>query len=163
MKILTTLLTGLCLTTSTLVWATESKRTADYILTTPLQFEGKNVDLDVAFVKPVHWKSPDPDISFFHAMTVDRHDKKRAGVILVAIPTEEAAKFARRYGTDFDGRGEYDKLSGILTTAPGKKMKSREWIIDTTGKVAELVKSKKLVIDNTESKDGEGKAETPRP
>ena len=162
MKIITTLLTGLLASWATLAYAGESKRTADYILATPLEFEGKNVDLDVSFVKPVNWKSPNTEIAFFHAMTMDRLDKKRGGSILVAIPAADAAKFAKRYGTDFDGRNEYDRLNGVLTTTPDnkKKFKGGTWVIDMTGgKIAELVKNKQLVIEDNEGKEGEGKGE----
>jgi hypothetical protein len=161
MKIITTLLTGLLASWATLAYAGESKRTAEYILATPLKFEGKNVDLDVSFVQPVNWKSPNTEIAFFHAMTMDRLDKKRGGSILVAIPAADAAKFAKRYGTDFDGRNEYDRLNGVLTAAPHiRNFRGGTWIIDMTGgKIAELVKNKQLVIEDNEGKEGEGKGE----
>src|SRR5690606_7194683 len=82
----------------------ESKRTAEYILSDPAAYQNKEVTLDVAFVKPVHWVSPFAGMAFFQAMTIDRTDKKMGGVILVAIPAVDAAKFAKKYGTDFDGR-----------------------------------------------------------
>lgn len=126
--------------------ASDSKRTADYILTTPADFEGKEVSLDVAFVKPVHWQSPVPELAFFHAVTLDRRDRKPAGQILVAIPSADAAHFAKKYGTDFQSRNESDSLSGTLTTAPGKGPKRKVWIVDTTGQVGELVKRNQLSI-----------------
>lgn len=130
--------------------AGDSKRTAEYILTTPTEFEGKEVTLDVALVKPVHWKSPAPELAFFHALTIDRSDKKPGGGIMVAIPAADAAQFAKKYGTDFDGRNDMDTLRGTLIAAPGKGPRARVWLIDTTGKVGELVKQKKLIIEDEE-------------
>ena len=129
-----------------LLHASESKRTAEYILTTPTDFEGKAVTLDVAFVKPVHWKSPNPELAFFHAMTLDRLNHKPGGEILVVIPSTDAAKFAKKYGTSFEGRNESNSLQATLIAAPGGRMHAKVWILDTTGKVADLVTQNKLAI-----------------
>ncbi len=156
MKITTTLLTVLLAAGTPLLQAADSKRTAEYVLTTPADFEGKEVTLDVSFVKPVHWKSPNPEMAFFNAMTIDRMDHKPGGNILVAIPAADAAKFAKKYGTDFDGRNDMTTLRGTLLTAPGKKMKRRVWIIDTTGKIGELIKKNDFAIDDEEEGGGRG-------
>lgn len=131
-----------------LLHAADSKRTAEYILTTPMDFEGKEVTLDVAFVQPVHWKSPSPDVAFFHVMTLDRRDHKPGGGILVSIPASDAAKFAKKYGTDFEGRTESNPFSGVLLAAPGGKMHHKVWLVDSTGKIADLVKQNKLIIED---------------
>ena len=135
--------------------ASDSKRTAEYILTTPADFEGKQVSLDVSFVKPVHWKSPVPELAFFHAMTLDRRDYRPGGEILVVTLAEDAAKFAKKYGTSFKNRNESDSLQGTLVTAPGGKQRGGVWIVDTTGKIAGLVKENKLSIVE-DSGGGEG-------
>ena len=143
--------------------AGDSKRTAEYILTTPTDFEGKEVTLDVAFVKPVHWKSRNPELAFFHVMTLDRRDRKPGGAILVVIPSEDASKFAKKYGTDFEGRTESNPFSGILLAAPGGKMHGKIWLVDSTGKVADLVKQHKLVIeDEGDGMGGPGPGPGPR-
>ena len=152
MKTLTCLSLVLLAAVAPLLHAGESKRTAEYLLTTPTDFEGKEVALDVAFVKPVHWKTRNPELAFFHALTLDRRDYKPGGEILVAIPSSEAAKFAKKYGTDFEGRADSHPFSGILVAAPGGKMHQRIWLVDGTGKIADLVKQKKLVIEE----DGPG-------
>lgn len=143
-----------------LAGAADSKRTAEYILATPGDFEGKEVTLDVAFVKPVRWKSPVPELAFFRVMTIDRRDDKPGGHILVAIPASEAGKFAKKYGMDFDGRGDSDTLRGTLLAGPGKgpdKMKhARIWFIDTTGTAVELIKSDKLELIDDGPMDGSG-------
>ncbi len=140
--------------------ASDSKRTAEYILATPGDFEGKTVTLDVAFVKPVQWKSPIPELAFFRAMTIDRRDKKAGGHILIAIPASEAGKFSKKYGMDFDGRGESDTLSGSLLTAPGKGAdkgrRGQIWFIDTTGTAVELIKAKKLELNDDGPRGGRG-------
>lgn len=150
MKIKYSLLSVLIVAAASALQAGDSKRTAEYILTTPTEFGGKEVTLDVALVKPVHWKSPSPELVFFHVLTIDRSDKKPGGGIMVAIPAADAAKFAKKYGTDFDGRNDMDTLRGTLIAAPGKGPHARVWIIDTTGKMGELVKQKKLIIEDEE-------------
>ncbi len=133
-----------------LAGAADSKRTAEYLLATPGDFEGKEVTLDVAFVKPVQWKSAVPELAFFRAMTIDRRDNKPGGHILVAIPASEAGKFSKKYGMDFEGRGDSNTLRGTLLAGPGKgpeKMDhARIWFIDTTGTAVELIKAKKLEL-----------------
>lgn len=139
-----------------LVDAYESKRTAEYILASPADFEGKEVTLDVSFVQPVHWKSPVPELAFFHAITIDRVDKKRGGHILVAIPAADAAKFAKKFGMDFDGKNNSDTLHGTLVTAPGKGLRPKVWIIDTTGKIQDLVKNQKIALEDGRDMNGGG-------
>ena len=136
--------------------ASESKRTAEYILTTPADFEGKEVTLDVSFVKPVHWKSPNPELAFFHAMTLDRLNHKPGGEILVVIASTDASKFAKKYGTNFERRNESDSLQATLVAAPGGRMHAKVWILDTTGKVAEMVKQNQLSIVEEEGGGGRG-------
>jgi len=133
---------------SPLLQASDSKRTAEYILATPTDFEGKQVSLDVAFVKPVHWKSPVPELAFFHAVTLDRRDHKPGGHILIAVPAADAGKIAQRYGLDWEGRNESNTLTGTLVAAPGRAagMHRRVWLIDTDGKAIELIKAKKLEL-----------------
>ena len=136
--------------------ASDSKRTAEYILTTPADFEGKEVTVDVAFVKPVHWKSPVPELAFFHAMTLDRNNNKPGGGILVTILSEDAAHFAQKYGTDFKGRNVSNSLKATLIAAPGGRMHDKVWILDTTGKTADLVKQNQLVIEDVGGGPGDG-------
>ena len=130
-----------------LLHASDSKRTAEYILTTPADFEGKEVTLDVSYVKPVHWKSPVPELAFFHAMTLDRREYKPGGEILVAVLSSDAAKFAKKYGTNFEGRNLSNSLQATLLAAPGGRMHAKVWMLDTTGKIADLVKQNKLMIE----------------
>ncbi len=133
---------ALCLAGS--VVAAESKHTAEYFLTTPAEFENKEVSLDVAFVKPVRWKSPIPELAFFHAMTVDKIDKKPGGTILVVVPAENAEKFAKKYGMDFDGRSDADSLKGTLIASPQRGPKV--WLLDTTGEAQALFEKYKAEI-----------------
>ncbi|MFA7342884.1 MAG: hypothetical protein WC003_01145 [Terrimicrobiaceae bacterium] len=140
-----------------LLQASDSKRTAEYILTSPADFEGKEVTVDVSFVKPVHWKSPDPELAFFHAMTLDRRDHKPGGGILVVVPSADAAKFAKKYGTDFEGRNESNVFQATLLAAPGRRMHAKVWLLDSTGKIADLLKENKLAIEEEEGGDGPGR------
>lgn len=131
-----------------LAHAADSKRTAEYIIANSAEYEGKEVTLDVAFVKPVQWKSPVEDLAFFHAGTIDRRDFKRGGHILIAIPAENAASFSRKYGMDFEGRNDSDILRGTLLAGPGHRGRGRVWFIDTSGRAAELIKAKKIELQD---------------
>lgn len=146
--------------------AADSKRTAEYVLANFADYEGKEVTLDVAFVKPVHWKSPNPEFAFFRAFTMDRLDDKPGGGILVAIPAEDASKFSKKYGMDFEGRKESDTLRGVFLAAPARAGKHpRVWIVDTTGKIPGLVKGQQfeLPADAEDGGPGEGGGGGPRP
>lgn len=162
MKTRLLIIASLAVLGSTVISPAESKRTADYLLTTPLNFEGKDVTVDVAFVKPVHWVSPIPGISFFHAITIDRSDYQPGGVILVAIAADGSAAFAKKYGTE--PRRDADSLKGIFQAAGGRppgpppageaatdkpagpKHGTKIWIIDTTGQLQKLAEQHRLEL-----------------
>jgi hypothetical protein len=129
-----------------LLVASDSKRTADYLLTTPSDFEGKEVTLDVAMVKPMNLKSPNDEIALFHAATIDRQDYRGGGDILVVVLASEAANFAKKYGTDFQGRNHMTTLRGTFIASP-RGPRGQVWMVDTTGKAAELIKQNKLILD----------------
>jgi len=127
--------------------AAESKKTADYYLTTPADFAGKSISLDVVFVKPVHFQSPIPDISFFHVVTIDKRERRPGGEILAAVATDQASAFASRYGTNFSDT-QSKSLQGTLLSSPTRGPEHRGiWFVDTTGKLAELISSKKIEFD----------------
>lgn len=138
--------------------AGDSKRTAEYLIVNSAEYEGKEVQLDISFVKPVQWKSPIPELAFFHAITIDRRDHKRGGSILVAVKAVDSGAFAKKYGMDFDGRSDSDSLKGIFLAAPGRghadKARARIWFVDTTGTAAELIKAKKLELMEGGPEDG---------
>lgn len=142
MNLRTTLTAAVALVALVSTSHAESKRIAEYILSDPTTYENKEVTLDVAFVKPVHWVSPYAGIAFFRAMTIDRTDKKPGGGILVAVPAVDAAKFAKKYGTDFDGRYDKETLRGIFLAA-GSGRHRKIWLVDTTGKLSEMIAAQK--------------------
>jgi hypothetical protein len=131
-----------------LLLAAESERTAEALLTTPAEFEGKQVTLDVGFVRPVRWKSPVEEFAFFHAVTMDRNDHKAGGEILVAITAAEAAEFTKKYGTDYEGRYDKDVLAGTFIASPGRNAREQFWLVDTTGKLAEIIAQKKISLQD---------------
>lgn len=144
-------LTALILaSTAAFLHASESRRTAEYILANSAEYEGKEVTLDVALVQPVHWKSPIAELAFFHAITIDRREDRAGGQILVAIPAADSGKFSKKYGMNFEGRNHSEMLKGTLLAAPGRGPGNvghpRVWFLDTTGTAAELIKAKKLEL-----------------
>lgn len=140
--------------------AADSKHTAEYIIANSVEFENKEVTLDVSFVKPVRWKSPIPELVFFHVITVDRRDDKMGGGILVAVKAEDSAAFSKKYGMDFEDRRDRDSLKGTFLAAPGRdsnqRVRGRVWFVDTTGTAAELIQAKKLeLVDDERNGDKE--------
>lgn len=138
--------------------AGDSKHTAEYIIANAAEHEGKEVQLDVSFVKPVKWKSPIPELVFFHVITVDRRDNKMGGGILVAIKAADSGAFAKKYGMDFEDRRDSDSLRGVLLAASGRgpdhKGNARIWLVDTTGTAVDLIKAKKLELIGDGPDDG---------
>jgi hypothetical protein len=165
MKSLTSLAVTLVLV-STVAASADSKRTAEFLLSDPKAYQDKEVTLDVAMVKPVRWISPLPEIAFFHALTIDRSDKKPGGGILVAVPSGDSAKFAKKYGTDFDGRNSSTPLRGAFIAVGGHEGKRRGvWVVDTTGRLDLLIKERKAFLpdDAADEQKGEGRPRGPRP
>ena len=150
-----TKLTAVILIASATLGHAQSKRTAEFLRLDPKSHVDKEVTVDVSMVKPVHWKSPIAEISFFQALTIDRTEDKSGGSILVAVPAVDAEKFAKKYGTNFDGRNDKDKLTGTFILVSGQGP-SGFWMIDTTGKLAQLIKDKKLVLPDAAKQLGDG-------
>jgi hypothetical protein len=98
-------------------WA-RNPNSVNYYLTTPEQFKGGIIVLDIVAVQPVNWKSPIPEITFFRAMSWDSIERAPGGDILVAVPAGEATRFVKKYGTTPRGN-DPDKLKGVLLTPPG--------------------------------------------
>lgn len=161
MKHLPSLSLAIVLLSTTLVSA-DSKRTAEFLLSDPKAYQDQSITLDVAMVKPVRWISPLPEIAFFHALTIDRRDKKPGGGILVAVPSGESAQFAKKYGTDFERRNSSTTLRGTFIAAGGRGPGHRAvWVIDTTGKLDSLLKERKAALPDDAGADSKGK-ERPR-
>lgn len=152
-----TKLTALILMASCALGFSESKRTAEYLRLAPDSHVGKKVTVDVSMVKPVGWKSPVDNIAFFQVLTIDRRDDKSGGAILVAVPAADSEKFAKKYGMNFEGRGDSDRLEGLFTLVSGSGP-SGLWIIDTTGMVAKLIADKKLALPDAAREPGDGPA-----
>jgi len=162
---------GFAVLCSTGLTMAESKRTANYLLTTPFAHEGKDVTLDVASVKPVRWVCPIPGITFFHAMTVERPEYRPGGAILVAVSSGNASSFAKKYGTSFERR-DSDSLKGTFLAvggkrpgsgpdtaanpAPGPRPGKKIWVIDTTGQLPKLIAEHKLEIPEEAANEGGG-------
>ncbi|MEX1117564.1 MAG: hypothetical protein WEB60_02105 [Terrimicrobiaceae bacterium] len=166
MKQLPSLSLALVLLSSALVSA-DSKRTAEFLLSNPKAYQDQSVTVDVALVKPVRWVSPIPELAFFHALTIDRSDKKPGGGILVAVPSGDSAKFAKKYGTDFEGKNSSTMLKGTFLAAGGGGHAGHRgvWVIDTTGKLETLIKDRKISIPDEPSPGpaGRDRPRGPRP
>ena len=144
MKTFLILLIGFCAITSAARVHADSKRTAEFILSDPTKYQGREVTLDVAMVQPVKWVSPLSDYAFFHAVTLDRRDDNFGGAILVAVPAAESTAFAKKYGTDFEGRNNTRSLRGTLVAVGGGKHRGHGiWTVDTTDKLLVDIEAKK--------------------
>jgi len=101
-----------------------SKYTADYYLTTPDQFEGKTVTMDVTHLTPSRSKSHIPDIQLFHALTWDKQQYLPGGTIIVAVPKASVEKVVRTYGTNIEAMSRSpgtNRLKGVLRAMGGQR------------------------------------------
>ncbi|MDD5260830.1 MAG: hypothetical protein PHD76_03180 [Methylacidiphilales bacterium] len=96
---------------------------ADYYLTTPDAFQGQMVTLDVVNLKPVNFKSPIPELAFFHMMTWDRSKGIPGGEIMLVAPATDARNLMKKYGGKMPRPGmgppDVEKLKGVFTLSPG--------------------------------------------
>jgi hypothetical protein len=89
---------------------------------------------------------------------MDRSDKRPGGGILVVIPSEDSAKFAKKYGTDFDGRSDMTTLRGLFMVAGGGREHGRPgiWVVDTTGKFKTLLEERRVSLPDDAAEPGGG-------
>ncbi|MDQ8193199.1 hypothetical protein QEH59_02090 [Coraliomargarita sp. SDUM461004] len=74
------------------------KDTALYYKNTPEQFEGEHADVDCAFVSRINRGPQINGITFFLAHTIDEDNRLRGGSIVVAVLSDKADSFVRKYG-----------------------------------------------------------------
>ncbi len=95
---------------------------ADYYLTTPDAFQGQMVTLDVVNMRPVMFRSPIPELAFFHMMTWDRSKGIPGGEIMLVAPAADARNLMKKYGGKMPRPGmgppDVEKLKGIFTLSP---------------------------------------------
>lgn len=96
-----------------------ASNTVDYYLTTPEQFKNMMVNLDVKGVRPVEFKSPIPDLAFFHMTTWDKQKNRPGGHIMLVAPASLATTIMKKYGNDMRRGGDIDRMRGILMLSPG--------------------------------------------
>jgi hypothetical protein len=124
--------------------AARHPNTAEWYLANASDYEGKEITLDVAMVKPAHWKSPDPGIAFFHALTFDKKEDQRGGAILMMVPDSLRGKIVKKYEMNVD-RGNLDntdRLKGVLRVIPRKRPGKGLYVLDYEGLAWPLIKDK---------------------
>jgi hypothetical protein len=129
--------------------------TADYYLSFAERYLNTEIDLDVNFVKPVHWVSPDPEIAFFRAATYDKKEKRMGGAILVILPSTAKEKFVKKYELNPERR-DSDRMEGVLRTLPARKHpRGKVYILDYEGLSWETLQErvKKLSLDEETGED----------
>ena len=104
--------------------------TADYYKGAYDVYEGKQITLKVAFVKPYSYKSDIEDIRFFHAITSDEQKHMPGGEIPVAVPITAGTDLIKRYGTAPSNDGQARLLTGILRP-DGHGL----WFVDVNGSI----------------------------
>ena len=111
-----------------------SKFTADYYKGAYDLYEGKEITLKVAFVKPYSYKSDISDIRFFHAATFDDQKHMRGGDIPVAVPISGGTDLIMRYGTAPSDDNRARLLTGILRP-DGHGF----WFVDVNGTITKTL------------------------
>jgi len=138
MKILPLLLLSAALASTAMAGPKYSKFTADYYKGAYDQYEGKEITLKVAFVKPYSYKSDIDDVRFFHAITSDDSKKMPGGEIPVAVPLQSSDELIRRYGTAPDEDRKTRLMSGVLR-ADGHGL----WFVDVNGNVTKALDARR--------------------
>lgn len=115
-----------------------SKYTADYYKGAYDLYEGQEITLKVAFVKPYSYKSDIPDVRFFHAITRDDQKNMEGGEIPVAVPLASGDELIRRYGTAGSEEEKTHLLKGVLR-ADGHGL----WFVDVNGALTKLIDARR--------------------
>ena len=103
------------------------------------EYNGKMVDVDVAFVTRINRKDRIDEIVFFVAHTVDDDNSMRGGPIVVAVLEGDAKSFMRKFGTAVDrsnGKVDTKRLRGTFHLLP----KGRVYI-DESGEAHALIEA----------------------
>lgn len=129
-----------------------SDQTANAVLAEPHKYNNAPVQLDVAFLRPVRWKSPIPEVAFFHAMTYDKKARSFGGEILLAAPESNREALVRRYGVTHEGRRTPDtNLLRATLRNTGEDRKRGIWYLDQTeGALSEAIQEMREKIQELE-------------
>lgn len=138
MKILPLLLASVAVSSTAWADAKFSKFTADYYKGAYDLYEGQEISLKVAFVKPYSYKSDIPDVRFFHAVTRDDSKEMAGGDIPVAVPINGGDDLIRRYGTAPADEGKTRLLRGVLR-ADGHGL----WFVDVNGNISKTLDARR--------------------
>lgn len=138
MKLLPIILLSAALSSTAWADAKFSKFTADYYKGAYDLYEGQEISLKVAFVKPYSYKSDLPDVRFFHAVTRDDGKNMAGGDIPVAVPLNSGDDLIRRYGTAPAEEGKTRLLRGVLR-ADGHGL----WFVDVNGNISKKVDARR--------------------
>ncbi|MFZ4778985.1 MAG: hypothetical protein ACOYM3_26765 [Terrimicrobiaceae bacterium] len=115
-----------------------SKFTADYYKGAYDLYEGQEITLKVAFVKPYSYKSDISDVRFFHAITRDDQKNMSGGEIPVAVPISSGNELIRRYGTAGSEEEKTRLLRGVLR-ADGHGL----WFVDVNGTLTKTLDARR--------------------
>jgi len=141
-------------------------RTANHILANPDQHHEKTVTVDVAYLRPVRWKSPVPEVAFFHAITYDKRAKSPGGAILLAFPESSRESMIRRYGVVRDGNARVVGTKPLRATLRnmGEGRRRGIWYLDQTeGSLNEALKANHAKIEQAIDRDERGDGPAHRP
>lgn len=98
-KILVIFVAFIALLTPSFAGSEAGKDSARYYKSHPEEFDTKRVDVDCTFVTRINGGPQVEGVSFFLAHTKDDDNQMRGGSIVVAVLTEDANSFLRKYGS----------------------------------------------------------------
>ena len=120
--------------------------TADYYKGAYDVYEGQQITLKVAFVKPYSYKSDIEDVRFFHAITCDEQKHMQGGEIPVAVPLTAGTDLIKHYGTAPSHDGQARLLTGILRS-DGHGL----WFVDVNGSITkklDAIRQREMINPN---------------
>lgn len=112
---------------------------ARYYKSNPEKFDGKKVDVDVAFVTRINRKDRVDGVAFFVAHTVDEDNNSLGGAIVVAVLDDDTDSFMRKYGTAVERRGkgvDSKRLRGVFHLLKGGRV-----YIDESGEAQAIIEA----------------------
>ena len=100
----------------------------------PEEFDGKHVDIDCIFVSRINGGPQIEGVTFFIAHTKDDDNQARGGSIVVAVLSDKADSFLRKYGDTLDvNRGASEKVDSKRLRGMFHQLDKGHVYIDVTG------------------------------
>ncbi len=130
---------------------------ARYYKSTPERYEAKYVDVDCIFVTRINGGPQIDGVTFFAAHTKDSDNRAFGGSIVVAVLTDKAESFVRKYGDTLDlQRGAAEKVDSKRLRGIFHQLEQGHVYIDYSGGAAHELILKQIEAAKHAIRSGDG-------